>query len=337
MITMKISELGERKLIKILLEKRDEKLTVKDERIIESYHDDAAIQENKQKYTVLSTDMLIQHTHFPKQMTYYQMGEKVVTVNVSDILAMNAKPESILVSMALPPTMLVNEFNELVEGILDKCSEYNITLIGGDLNENDEIILTGTTTGQINKNIKLQSNIQEDNLIAVTGQLGTPAAALDILNSNEIIDIPDNERKNIINSILEPNLPLKTSKFLQKHPELVTSITDITDGLAIELKHLQEKNNHLGFQIIKNKLPYNKYIQKIADCNNKPLNDYLLHFGEEFELLLTLDSEEYEQYREKLVDVTVIGRVNNSKLITILEDDCLKEIKIKGYEHLKDD
>ena len=67
------------------------------------------------------------------------------------------------------------------------------------------------------------------------------------------------------------------------------------------------------------------------------MNDYLLHFGEEFELLLTLDSEEYEQYREKLVDVTVIGRVNNSKLITILEDDCLKEIKIKGYEHLKDD
>ena len=91
---------------------------------------------------------------------------------------MNATPVSILIAMALPSTLTIDEFNEIIDGILYKCKEYGVTLIG-DLNQSDEIILSATTTGKINKNIKLQSNIQEDNLVAITGQLGMPAAALD--------------------------------------------------------------------------------------------------------------------------------------------------------------
>jgi len=87
-----ISELGEKKLIQILLEKRDSMVDDADKKVKDSYHDDAALINNSSKYTVISTDMLIQHSHFPKTMTPYQMGEKIVTVNVSDILAMNATP-----------------------------------------------------------------------------------------------------------------------------------------------------------------------------------------------------------------------------------------------------
>lgn len=332
---MKISKIGERKLIERLLKKRDETLDIEDKIILESYHDDAAIVKNTSNYTVLSTDMLIQHTHFPKQMTYFQMGEKVVTVNVSDIIAMNAIPESILISMALPKTMTIDEFDELIDGILYKCKEYDVTLIGGDLNQSNEIILTATATGKINKNIKLQSNIQEDDLIAITGQLGTPAAALDLLNDNNTI--LSKENKEIITSILEPDLPMKTAKFLRKHPEIVTSMTDITDGLAIELGHLYRKNKNLGFEIYKNKIPYNQHIKQIAKENNKSLNDYLLHFGEEFELLLTLNRKGYELYKNKLDDIHIIGKVNNSNQITLISKNNVEKIKIKGYEHLKED
>ncbi|WP_084790296.1 thiamine-phosphate kinase [Methanosphaera sp. WGK6] len=331
---MIISELGEKKLIKKLLKKRDETLTNLPKTILNSYHDDAALQENKDQYTVISTDMLIQHTHFPKQMTPYQMGEKIVTVNVSDILAMNAKPESILISMALPKTLDVHDFDEIIDGILKKCEEYKITLIGGDLNQHDEIILCGTATGQINKEVKLQRNIEPTNLIAVTGQLGGPAAALDLINNDMTLPLQDKEI--ILNSLLEPNLPLKTSEILRKHPEIVTSITDITDGLAVELGHLHEKNNNLGFCIHKNKIPYNKYLEEIANANNKNLNEYLFHFGEEFELLLTLKKDKYNKYKHELKDIHVIGEVNNSNQITILENNSIKNMKIKGYEHLKE-
>ncbi|MBE6485816.1 MAG: thiamine-phosphate kinase [Methanosphaera stadtmanae] len=330
-----ISEIGERNLIRILLDKRDSKLKSIHDKIKESYHDDAALVDNSSKYTVISTDMLIQHTHFPKNMTPYQMGEKVVTVNVSDILAMNANPDSILISMGLPPQMTLNEYEELTDGILDKCDEYDINLIGGDINQNTEIILCGTSIGKVNEEFRLQKDINSDNLIAVTGELGSPAAALDLIYGNN--DIPEEEKKEILKTLYEPTLPINESKIFQQFPSLTTSITDITDGLAIELGHLNDKNKDIGFEIFFDKIPYNKNIEKVAKLNNKDLKDYLLHFGEEFELLITLNDNEYYKHQDKLNNIYVIGKTNSSGKITLIREDSVEIIPVKGYEHLKDD
>ncbi|MBE6493530.1 MAG: thiamine-phosphate kinase [Methanosphaera stadtmanae] len=331
-----ISELGEIKLIERLLSKRDDKLSDINPQILASYHDDAAIELNTSTYTVISTDMLIEHSHFPKEMTHYQMGEKIVTVNVSDILSMNATPTSIVISMALNPSMTLQEFDDMIDGILHKCEEYGITLIGGDLNQNDEIILSATAMGKINKNIKLQSNTNNNDLIAITGELGSPAAGLDLLNSNEKIDIPNNEEQKIIKTILEPNLPIKESKYFQKYPELISSMTDITDGLAAELGHLREKNPELGFEIEFDKIPFNSYLPHVAKQFNKSLNYYLLHFGEEFELLLTINEKEYLKHEKELDDlIYIIGKVNTSKNLTLIKGNSIENIEARGYEHLK--
>lgn len=331
----KISQIGERKLIRIFLDKRDKLLKKQDSIIYESYYDDAALEVNKSKYTVLSTDMLIQHTHFPQNMSYYQMGQKIVTVNVSDIIANNAIATSILISMALPPDLTLDEFNELTDGILDKCVEYDVKLIGGDINENNEIILSATTVGRADKDIKLQTKINDGDLIAITGQLGGPAAGLDLIYND--IDIPTDDKNNIINSILEPSLPIDTFKLLHEYSSMITSMTDITDGLAIELDNLREKNYNIGFEIHYNSIPYDNYLNLIAKENNKTIEDYILHFGEEFELLLTINPTIYDKYKEIFRDkLFVIGKCNNSQKITLIKDNKKIPIKIKGYEHLKE-
>ncbi len=331
-----ISELGEIKLIERLLDKRDKTLSNINPQILASYHDDAAIELNTSTYTVISTDMLIEHTHFPKNMTHYQMGEKIVTVNVSDIISMNAIPSAIVISMALNPNMTVEEFDDMIDGILHKCEEYGITLIGGDLNQNEEIILSATAMGKINKNIKLQSNINDNDLIAITGELGSPAAGLDLLNSDDKIDIPLEEEEKIIKNILEPNLPIKESEYFQKYPEIISSMTDITDGLAAELGHLREKNPELGFEIEFNNIPFNSYLPHVARHFNKSLNYYLLHFGEEFELLLTIKEKEYLKHKKELDGlIYIIGKVNTSKNLTLIKDNSIEIIEARGYEHLK--
>ena len=324
-----ISDIGEKGIIKLLLDKRDEKLSENNKKISASYHDDAALINNSSKYTVLSTDTVIEHSDFPKGMTTYQKGAKVVTVNISDILAMNAKPDSILISMALPYNMTVDDFEELTDGILDKCVEYDITLIGGDISHNDEIMLTGTSIGKADDNVKLQSGICEGNLIAVTGKLGAVGAALDLLYANNV-DVCDKE--DILKALMEPDLPLKVSKSLRKNPELVTAITDITDGLAVELGHLRDKNPDIGFEIYYDKLPYFKGMEKIAKANSKNLSEYLLHVGEEFELLLILDEKEYE--KTGLDDIYIIGKSNDSGKITLIKDSKTEEISVRGYEHV---
>ncbi|RAP52313.1 MAG: thiamine-phosphate kinase [Methanosphaera sp. rholeuAM270] len=326
-----ISEVGEKRLIKRLLDKRDKKIHTSEKIIEKSYRDDAALILNSSEYTVLSTDMLIEHSHIPKEMTHNQMGQKVVTVNISDILAMNAEADSILVSMGLPPNMTLEEYDELTDGILDACEKYCITLIGGDINQSNEIILCGTSIGKTDDEVKLQTCINENELIGITGSLGSPAAALDILCGKYNVT-PEHER--IVKTLLEPKLPIETSKILRKYPEIASSITDITDGLAIELGHLQDKNKDIGFEIYYEKIPYDKNIEKIAEDNDKDLTEYLLHFGEEFELLLTLNPEEYKKHENEL-KINIIGKTNNTGKITLIKDNKKENIPIRGYEHLK--
>jgi thiamine-monophosphate kinase len=44
--------------------------------------------------------------------------------------------------MGLPPDLRLSEFNEILEGILESCQDYEMNLIGGDTNKADEIILS---------------------------------------------------------------------------------------------------------------------------------------------------------------------------------------------------
>ena len=69
---------------------------------IKGIGDDAAVIDNQGKYTVVSTDMLVEGVHF--DLAFHplkHLGYKAVVVNLSDIYAMNATPKQILVSIAL--------------------------------------------------------------------------------------------------------------------------------------------------------------------------------------------------------------------------------------------
>ena len=150
----KISDLGEKKLIKRLLS-RSQNPRVKslflNKISFESLSDDAALLDIGENYLVLCSDMLMRSSHFPIEMSYNQIGQKIVAVNVSDLAAMGAETVGIVISMGLPKNMLVEEFDDLIGGILDACEKYEMALIGGDTNESSELTLSGTCVGMVKK------------------------------------------------------------------------------------------------------------------------------------------------------------------------------------------
>ena len=69
--------------------------------------DDAAILDLAEGQTVVSTDLLIEGVHFDlSYMPLKHLGYKAVIVNLSDIYAMNAKPNQITVSIAVSIVLL---------------------------------------------------------------------------------------------------------------------------------------------------------------------------------------------------------------------------------------
>jgi len=364
---LQVSDLGEKKLIERIIEKskniyNDSKEGFFMDGSNDFYigDDSALIQlksNNNSSYLVATSDLLIEKSHFPKQMSYFKMGKKAVTVNVSDLAAMGAKPLGILISLAIPQNLKLSYFDELIDGILDACSYYKIPLVGGDTNQSDQIIISGTALGEVKKEKTLfKHGFDNGDLIAITGELGLAALGFEIFNSKDSVKSIKNGLANkkidknmvdlAIEKALNPVAKINEGLILS---DFASSATDITDGLASELYELfnskknEDLNSELGMVIYEDKLPI---LDKIAEVSKvlkiNPLN-VILHTGEDFELLFTIDKDNLDKLQElnkikkNKFDFHIIGEVNNRDKVEIKDlNGNFNELSSRGYEHLID-
>lgn len=302
---LKVSDVGEKELVKYILSKNTTVTA-----------DDTAVTTLDNNIDLISTtDMLIQSKHFPDNMTYFQMGFKAVTVNISDLAAMGAKPLGFLLSIAIPKNLKVDDFKEIIKGVQEACEFYKIPLIGGDTNEASEIIINGTALG-LNTDSLMKNTYKTNDLIAITGSIGLAA-----------LGFYSNDSKYQEN-ILKPIARINEGRILKENG--ATSCTDITDGLASEL---YEMFNGIGMLIYEDKLNITPEFKHIASSLGLNYLDLVLYFGEDFELLFTIPENKVEDLKNK-IDFTVIGKVVDSSDINIkLSNGEIKKIEKKGYNH----
>ena len=336
----KISDLGEKKLIKRLLSKTQNprvKSFFLDEISIKSLSDDAALLDFGENYLVACSDMLMKSSHFPDVMTAYQMGKKVVTVNVSDLAAMGAKTIGIIVSMGLPKNMMLSDFDDLVEGILEACERYDMVLIGGDTNESSELTLCGTCIGIVKKdNVLLKSGARPGDVVAVTGSLGLAAAGFEALFYSFDLNGLDTAAKDLIlKHALEPEARLEEGILLGKSGS-VTSATDITDGLLSEIGEMVDASEGaVGMVINQKDLPIPKEVFEVADITGNDPLEMAIAYGEDFELLLTVPRDFFEDLKSR-IHLYKIGFVDSSGRIKMIDKSGETNIITpRGYEHLK--
>ncbi len=121
-----INELGEFGLIDHLTSK----FKNQNKSTVYGVGDDAAVIDRGDYYEVVSTDLLVEGIHFDLSYTPLKhLGHKAISVNVSDIAAMNAIPEQVTVSVALSNRASVEAMEELYAGIEQACEDYKVDLI----------------------------------------------------------------------------------------------------------------------------------------------------------------------------------------------------------------
>ena len=176
-----ISEIGEFTLIEELT--RDF-ISSKDELLVGIGDDAAGILLENEKVQVISTDLLVEGVHFdPMYMPFKHLGYKAVSVNVSDICAMNAYAQFITVSIAVSSKYTVEALEELYLGIKTACNHYNVTLIGGDTTASPYgLTISITVFGTVEKqNLVTRSCAKNYDLLVVSGDLGGAYMGLQVL------------------------------------------------------------------------------------------------------------------------------------------------------------
>lgn len=304
-MTLKVSDIGEKELVKYIIA-NSKKITP----------DDTAVTPFLDLNLISTCDMLIQSRHFPKNMSYFDMGFKAVTVNVSDLAAMGAEPLGFLLSIAIPKDLEVDSFKQIIDGVFKACDYYSIPLIGGDTNEASEIIISGTALGTCDKPL-MKNTYKQGDLVAITGDIGLAALGFELETLDNIY----------VEKALKPKARIKEGQILKDYG--ATSATDITDGLASELYEIKKDN--FGFMIYEELLDISDEYKNMANGLDLDYLDLILHVGEDFELLFTISKDDLEKLP---IDYKVIGEVTDSDVVEItLENGFVDKIKNNGYEH----
>ena len=112
--TTKLEEIGEFGLIKHLTQNIELKNNT-----IKGIGDDAAVlNPTAGKVTLVSTDLLLEGVHF--DLSYFplkHLGYKAVSVNASDIYAMNGTPKQITVSVGMSSKFSVEAIAEIMKAL----------------------------------------------------------------------------------------------------------------------------------------------------------------------------------------------------------------------------
>lgn len=312
-----IQSLGKAGLIKHL----NEFETFTNQETISGIGDDAAvIREQDGSLTLLTTDTFVEGVHFDITYTpFHHLGYKVISTAISDILAMNGKPASVLVSLALPNRQSVQMVRELYKGIYAAGHEYEVEVVGGDVAPNhNHIVITVTAYGKGKADkITYRKGGKPGDALCVTGDLGGALAGLRILmrekkfweeHQNENIQPDLSEYEFVVKRQLVPKARQDLLKALEQQNLVPGSMIDLSQGLLNEVSEIA-KASGTGAYLYQAALPIAIETRHVADEMEEDVDRYALFGGEDLELLFTLSEKEVEQFVEHFNDFTVIGRL----------------------------
>lgn len=305
--------------------------------------DCAVISSDGNSCKLLSTDMLVEGVHFNlSYMPLKSLGFKAVSVNVSDVYAMNGNPEQITVSLGISSKFPVEALKELYAGINAACEFYAVDLVGGDTTSSySGLIISISVLGVADiKNVTYRTGARENDLLIVSGDLGSSYLGLQVLerekgvfNANPNIQPKLDGYDELIKQQLQPIARKDVILMFQELSFKPTSMIDISDGLASEVFHLA-KSSDCSFSIYSDKLPISE--KSILTSEELGLDPYVcaLNGGEDYELLFTAAQKDFEKFKNN-PNFSIIGfasdRSNGNLLID--KNDSAVALNAQGWRH----
>ena len=282
--------------------------------------DDCTVLDMGTDALVISTDMLVEDVHFMRGASSPDEGGYTsLMVNISDVAAMGATPTAVLLSLSLSEATQGEWVEGFMRGFYEGCAKYGVALVGGDTTASrDKVCINVVAIGRASKaNIKRRSAAKVGDLICVTGKLGA--------SSKGLVDIMFGDLNTAAAKVHRRAQARIAEGKLLGGCEAVHAMMDVSDGIASDIKHIMEQSN-VGAEIELKQVP----------------TDYDIRFattgGEDYELLLTVAPECYNEVAETLhsatgTPLTAIGRIVEGSELKWFEDGAPAEIELQGFTH----
>ncbi len=278
--------------------------------------DAAALNVHGQQWVLITTDMLLEGTHFDlATATVRQVGRKAVGVNRSDLAARGVPAAGLVVCVGLRQGSGMDFARELYLGMKEMADRFDVPISGGDTTSWDQGLAISITALGVDDGLKpvRRSGAQPGDVLCVTGELGG----------------------SLLGRHLDFTPRLEEGIVLNRNYALHAMI-DISDGLAADLGHILDESG-VGAELNLSAIPVSDDARRAAERSGRPAVQHALTDGEDFELLFALDEREAQRLLEKPPFRTRIGRigriVQGKGLRLIGSDGREVTMDLGGYEH----
>jgi thiamine-monophosphate kinase len=287
--------------------------------------DDAAVISLNDSRFVVTTDSMVEGRDFRIDLSSgFDIGFKAAATNLSDVAAMGATPNSLVVALLIEKETKVAWLEDFARGLQAAIDQLAPTaaVVGGDLSLADQIVVSVTAHGDLaGKQPILRSGAKPGDQIAIAGTLGKAAAGLDLLlhpDKTLAASYPE-----LVGVQLRPTPPI--AKAIEAD---ANAMMDISDSLALDAHRMAKAS---GVQLRINKADLLGYVavleqaaQSLSSRDNREINplDWVLFGGEDHGFLASFSPGEVP------IGFRVIGEVAQGQ--GVLLDGV--ELPAKGWD-----
>lgn len=283
----------------------------------------------------VTQDTLVEDVHFKLSTTTpFQLGQKAVAVNISDLAVNICNPAFISIGLSLPENTSEDFVKDFYSGVNAACEKYNVVVTGGDITVADKVFISITAIGRRRHSINISRSFAKPGyFILSTGNYGTSAAGLYALTNK--LKVSDE----IINAHLVPEAKLEDAYQVGRFVEEDIAAMDTSDGLADALYKISKASN-VSIKVNFDDIPVLDGVKQLANSNNVNLEDWVLFGGEDYELIfcvsyyifssLDINQFKYIGYIEENTDGVPVVEITNKDKKFVIDEEMLAR---KSFNH----
>ena len=306
-----VKDLGERGVIEQLARL----LPSRDDVTVGVGDDTAVVRAGGDTDFLLTSDPVVEGTHFLPETPAELAGRKAVGRSLSDIAAMGGDPLWAVIDLVAPPTTPVDRVLGLDAGAAQMAKAAGLAIVGGDTSGGSTLEAHVFIVGRVPVGTALlRSGARPGDRLYVTGRLGGSLAGHHLT--------------------FEPRLA--EGRWLREGG-WAGAMIDLSDGLATDLRHLLDESG-VGAELDLSEVPLSEAARAASDSRG-PI-EHALYDGEDFELLFTVPPDRQAAFGAAWaasfdLPCTAVGRITGDAGVLAARDvdGRRRDLAGHGYEH----
>jgi thiamine-monophosphate kinase len=277
--------------------------------------DDAAVVEPRAA-SAITVDAIVDGVHFVLDSFGPEaVGRKALAASLSDLAAMGAAQGEAYVVVAAPAELSDEDLLGIADGLAETAVREEVAIAGGDLVRSPVLVVSVTAVGYEPGGARFvtRAGAKPRDVVAVTGELGGAAAAVELMDAGERRGDPADRGRGLLERQLDPTPRLREGRALAKAG--ATAMIDISDGLGADAGHLASASGR-RIEIDLGRLPVADGVAEVTGGEQAAL-ELAASGGEDFELLVAVPRDRFDAAAQAVDDagsrLTEIGYVTDGQ------------------------